>query len=219
MFGRLSTIRSVTQILSVRPVIGFHSKADDIYCVKKINSVFIVVCAAVVACTAPADEFTYSGQVSAKKRLDEFTAVNNDGKTIQLTKSGPHELSFTFNDTISYLDYENDVIIIQNADRTDQWTARSIKNGFALEDGTTLNYAQCRGWELCLEDPKTGVTLLKGAYSLSGNDVRITLWISPEEKHIELLGLMANGLINRSLGAKESGDSSLKIIAAPIWSH
>lgn len=201
------------------PLIGFHSKAGDIYLVNKINFATILAYAVVVACTAPADDFTYTGEVSAKKRLDEFTAVNKNGKAVLLTKTGPHELSFTYNDTTSYLDYENDLIIIRSADRVDQWTVRNVRNGFALEDGSELRYTKCAGWELCLEDPGTGVTLLKGAYSMSGNNVRITLWISPEEKHIELLGLMANGLINRSLGAKESGDSSLKTIAAPVWSH
>lgn len=172
-----------------------------------------------LACDAPEDEFTYSGRVSARKRLDEFTATNNAGKTIVLTKTGPHELSFHYNERLHYLDYEDEVIIIRDSVHRDVWTARSIKDGFALEDGTELKYARCKGWELCLKDAATGTELLKGAYSLSGNHVRITLWISPEERHIELLGLMANGLINRSLGARESADSSLKTIAAPVWTH
>lgn len=151
--------------------------------------------------------------------MDEFTATNNEGKSVLLTKSGPHELTFNYDNKVSYLDYENDVIIISDGERQKSWTARSVKDGFELEGGEVLRYARCDGWELCLEDPKTGTALLKGAYSLSGNNVRITLWISPDERHIELLGLMANGLINKSLGAKESADSSLKTIAAPVWTH
>lgn len=190
----------------------------DTHC-SSLSSAILTGCLLVLmACAPPLEEGTYSGRVSLRTRLDEFIATNEEGKEIKLTKSGPHELIFSFGNVISHLDYEDDVIIIRESNNV-EWTAKSIKNGFELDDGSILEYENCKGWELCLVDSKTREPMLKGSYSLSGSNVRISLWIAQEEKHKELLGLMANGLINKSRGVKQSNDSSLKTIAAPVWAH
>jgi hypothetical protein len=61
--------------------------------------------------------------------------------------------------------------------------------------------------------------ILKGRYTLRGNNTEITLWISESEKHVELLALMANGLFNRSRNERESIESSLGTLSSQVWAH
>jgi hypothetical protein len=72
---------------------------------------------------------------------------------------------------------------------------------------------------MCLLEESTQLPILKGAYSLSGNNVTIELWISEGEKHVELLGVMANGLFNKSRNEKEAIDSSLETLSNQVWTY
>lgn len=162
----------------------------------------------------------YSGKAKLNIRLREFIATHEEiEKDIILTMTGPRELTFNFNNKISHIDYEKDVIIFRSETDPSEWTAKKIKGGFELEDGTQLRYGDCMGWTMCLLDGSTQLPILKGKYSLSGNNTTITLWISDSEKHVELLGLMANGLFNKSRNAKEAIDSALETLSNQVWTY
>lgn len=162
----------------------------------------------------------YSGDAKLNIRLREFIATNEEHKKdIILNMTGMRELTFNFDNKISHIDYEKDVIIFQSETDKSQWTAKKIKGGFELEDGTLLNYGNCRGWTMCLLDGNTELPILKGRYSLSGSNVKITLWISDSEKHVELLGLMANGLFNKSRNEKQAIESSLETLSPQVWTY
>ncbi len=159
----------------------------------------------------------YSGKVNLNGRIRQFTATNSDNKKdIILTMTGPRELTFNFNNKISHIDYEDEVIIFRLETDHSEWTAKKVRSGFELEDGTLLHYGNCRDWDICLLDGSTQLPILKGRYSLSGNGADITLWISDSEKHVELLGLMANGLFNRSRNAKEA---ELETLSPQVWTY
>lgn len=163
---------------------------------------------------------TYSGKAKLNIRLHEFVATNEEiEKDIMLNMTGPRELTFKFNNKISHIDYEKDVIIFRSETDKSEWTAKKVKGGFELEDGTLLRHGTCRGWTMCLLDDKTQLPILKGEYTLSGNSTKITLWISDSEKHVELLGLMANGLFNKSRNEKEAIDSSLETLSNQVWTY
>ncbi|HEX5171947.1 MAG TPA: hypothetical protein VFW11_22365 [Cyclobacteriaceae bacterium] len=155
-----------------------------------------------------------------KGRIRQFTATNADNKEdIILNMTGPHELTFNFNNNISHIDYEKTVIIFKSETDKGEWTAKKVKGGFEFEDGTRLQYGDCKGWDICLLDHRPQLPILKGGYSLKGDSAKITLWISDSEKHVELLGLMANGLFNRSRNAKKSIDSSLETLSPQVWTY
>ena len=171
------------------------------------------------ACS-PKEETTgiYTGEADLRDRLRQFTALNeNTKKKIILNRTGIHELSFYFNDKVSHLDYEEEVITIRSEEDKSEWTAKKVKGGFELEDGSVLKYAKCADWEICLVEAETKAPVLKGRYELNGNKATLSLWISDSEKHVELLGLMANGLINRSRDHQQSIESSLETLSAPVW--
>lgn len=158
----------------------------------------------------------YSGKVNLNTRIREFTATSTENeKDIILNMTGPRELTFKFNNKISHIDYEEDVIIFKAETDKSEWTAKKVRGGFELEDGTLLQYGNCRDWDICLLDGSTK-PILKGRYSLSGSWATITLWISDSERHVELLGLMANGLFNKSRNAKES---SLETLSPQVWTY
>jgi hypothetical protein len=162
----------------------------------------------------------YSGKAKLNIQLREFMATNEeDDKKIILTMTGSKELTINFNDTISHIDYEKDVIIFRSETDKSEWTAKKVKGGFELEDGTLLRYGNCQGWTICLLEESTQLPILKGAYSLSGNNVTIELWISEGEKHVELLGVMANGLFNKSRNEKAAIDSSLETLSNQVWTY
>lgn len=159
----------------------------------------------------------YSGRVNLNTQIHQLTVTNEDTKKdIVLTRTGPRELTFSLNDRVSHLDYEEDIIIILSETDSSQWSAKRVKGGFELEDGTLLQYGDCRGWIICLQDSDS-VPILKGKYSLRGNGAQITLWISDREKHVELLGLMANALLNKSKNAKQSVDAALETLSPQVW--
>lgn len=161
----------------------------------------------------------YSGKVNLNTRLRQFTATNTEEKNIILNMTGPRELTFNFNNKISHIDYEKDVIIFRSETDKSEWTAKKIRGGFELEDGTRLQYGDCRDWTICILDGNTKLPILKGRYSLSGSTAEIRLWISDSEKHVELLGLMANGLFNRSRNAKQMIDSSFETVSPQVWTY
>jgi len=118
---------------------------------------------------------TYSGKAKLNIRLHEFVATNEEiEKDIMLNMTGPRELTFKFNNKISHIDYEKDVIIFRSETDKSEWTAKKVKGGFELEDGTLLRYGNCRGWTMCLLDGNTQLPILKGEYTLSGNSTKIT---------------------------------------------
>jgi hypothetical protein len=160
----------------------------------------------------------YSGKANLNERLHQFTAINEETQNdVILTMTGPRELTFNLNDKVSHIDYEEDVIIIRSETDSSEWTAKRGKGGFTLEDGTLLKYGNCGDWNICLLDGVTKLPILKGKYSSNGNIVKITLWISDSEKHVELLGLMANALFNKSKNAKQSIDSALETLSTQVW--
>jgi hypothetical protein len=54
---------------------------------------------------------------------------------------------------------------------------------------------------------------------LNGNTTKISLWISDSEMHVELLGFMANGLLNRSRNAKQKIDTSFETVIPQVWTY
>lgn len=161
----------------------------------------------------------YSGKANLNTRLRLFTATNADNENdIILNMTGPRELTFNFNNRISHIDYEKDVIIFRSETDQSEWTAKKVRGGFELNDGTLLQYGNCRGWAICLLDEGTKQPILKGGYSLRGSSAKITLWISDSEKHVELLGVMANGLINRSRNVKEMNES-METLSPQVWTY
>lgn len=161
----------------------------------------------------------YSGTVNLNRRIRQFTATSQDNKKdIILNMTGPQELTVYFNNKISHIDYEKAVIIFRSETEKSEWTVKKVRDGFELEDGTLLQYGDCRGWAICLLDDSTRLPILKGNYSLRRSRTIITLWISESEKHLELLGLMANGLLNRSRNAKEMNES-LETILPQVWAY
>jgi len=80
----------------------------------------------------------YSGKVNLNGRIRQFTATNADEKDITLNMTGPRELTFNFNNKISHIDYENKVIIFRLETDHSEWTAKKVRGGFELEDGTLL---------------------------------------------------------------------------------
>ena len=176
----------------------------------------------IAGCSQDADTkgVVYTGNADLKTQLRQFTATHADNeKDIILNMTGPRELTFHYNDKISYIDYEEDVIIFKSETNQSEWTAKKVKGGFELEDGTILQYGNCKGWAICLLDGNTQLPILKGDYLLKGSSAKITLWISESEKHVELLGLMANGLFNRSKNEKDSIDSSLETVSPQVWTY
>lgn len=162
----------------------------------------------------------YSGEANVNNRLRLFTATSPEvGKIIVLNMTGPRELTFHFNDKVSHLDYEKDVIIILSEAGEPEWKAKKVKGGFELEDGTVLQYDNCRDWTICLIDADTQQPVLKGRYALNGSRTMITLWISESEKHAELLGLVANGLFNRSKNEKLLIESALETLSQQVWTY
>jgi hypothetical protein len=173
------------------------------------------------ACSLESDTAgaVYSGKANLNTKLHQFIATNADThKDVILTMTGPRELTFSLNDKLSHIDYEKDIIIIRSETDNSEWSAKWVKGGFELEDGTLLQYGNCRGWTICLQDDNN-VPILKGKYSLRGNGAEITLWISDREKHVELLGLMANALFNKSKNAKQSIDSALETLSTQVWTY
>lgn len=161
----------------------------------------------------------YSGTVSLNTRIRQFTATSQGNKKdIILNMTGPRELTFNFNNEISHIDYEKDVIIVRSESDKSEWTAKKVRGGFELEDGTRLQYGNCRDWTICLLDDSTKLPILKGRYSLRGSSAKITLWISDSEMHVELLGLMANGLFNESRNVKE-GNESFETLSPQVWTY
>lgn len=162
----------------------------------------------------------YTGSASLNTRLHEFVASNPDTKKdVSLTMTGPHELTFRFQDKLSHLDYEDEIIFIRSETDSSEWSAKKVRGGFELEDGTLLEYASCQGWTICLQDKETKQSILKGKYALRGNNVEITLWISDSENHVELLGLMANALFNKSRNADASIDAALETLSSQVWTY
>lgn len=162
----------------------------------------------------------YSGTTSLNKRFHQFVASSAaTRKDVILTMTGRRELTFSFNDKISHLDYEEEVIIISSETDSLEWSAKKVKDGFELADGTVLEYNRCRGWAICLQAKDTREHILKGKYSLRGNGVEITLWISDSESHAELLGIMANALFNRSRNEKLSIDVALETLSSQVWTY
>jgi hypothetical protein len=159
----------------------------------------------------------YSGRANLNTPLHQFTAVNEgtEGDVI-LTMTGPHELTFNLNDKVSHIDFEKDMIIIRSETDSAEWSARKVKGGFELEDETFLQYGDCRGWAICLLD-EGSIPILKGKYSLQGHGAEISLWISDRERHVELLGLMANALLNKSRDEKQSVDAALETLSSQVW--
>jgi hypothetical protein len=181
----------------------------------------LLLAMAIASCSPDSDTggTVYSGRVNLNTRLKQFTATNEDTKEdIVLTMTGPHELTFSLDDKISHLDYEKDIIIIRSEADNSEWSAKKVKRGYELEDGTTLKLDDCPGWTICLHDSGS-VPILKGKYSLQGNGVEVTLWISDHEKHVELLGLMANALLNKSRDAKQSTDAALETLSSQVWTY
>jgi hypothetical protein len=161
----------------------------------------------------------YSGKANLNSKLHQFIATNEDtNKEVILTMTGPTQLTFSLNNELTHIDYEKDVIIIRSEADNSEWSAKRVKGGFELEDGTLLSYGNCPGWTICLQD-SDNVPILKGKYSLRGNGAQITLWISDSEKHVELLGLMANALLNKSKDAKQSVDSALETLSTQVWTY
>jgi hypothetical protein len=184
--------------------------------------IFCFLLLAICGCTKePGTEgIVYSGKANLNTQIREFTAVSEENeKSISLTMTGPHELTFTFDDKITHIDYEEDVIIFRSEPDKAEWAAKKVKGGFQLEDGTLLRYGNCRGWNICLLDSANKAPLLKGEYSLAGNSTKITLWISEGEEHVELLGLMANGLLNRSRDAKQVIEASVETVSPQVWTY
>lgn len=185
--------------------------------------ILLLVSIIFVSCSPDAEETTgvvYEGKANLNKKLHEFTAVNKDTeKSITLTMTGPRELTFNLNDNISRIDYETDVIIVRSETDASEWTAKKVKDGFELEDGTTLELGDCQDWNMCIFDGETKEPILKGKYSLSGSRVSITLWISESERHAELLGLMTNALFNKSRNAHQSIQSALETLSVQVWTY
>ena len=166
-----------------------------------------------------ANGVVYSGQVNLNTRIRQFTATNTDNqKDIILNMTGQRELTFNFNNKISHIDYEKDIIIVRSETDRTEWSAKKVRGGFELEDGTRLRYGNCMDWTICLLDDSTKLPILKGRYSLGGSGATITLWISEGEKHVELLGLMANGLFNRSKNARQV-DESFETLSPQVWTY
>jgi len=162
----------------------------------------------------------YTGKANLNIKLHQFTAINDvSGRSIVLTMTGPRELTFNMNDNVSHIDYETDEIIVRSGRDSLEWTVRRVKGGFQLEDGSKLEFGNCKGWTMCLFDSGTEEPVLKGKYLLSGNRVAITLWISESERHAELLGLMANALFNKSRNAHQSIQSALETLSAQVWTY
>jgi len=162
----------------------------------------------------------YTGRANLKVKLHQFTAVAEDsGKSIILTMTGPRELTFNINDKVSHINYETDEIVIRPEENSPEWTVKKVEEGFQLEDGSSLDFGNCKGWTMCLFDRQTGEPILKGRYLLNGDRVALTLWISESEKHVELLGLMANALFNRSRNAHQSIQSALETLSAQVWTY
>lgn len=162
----------------------------------------------------------YSGKANLKIGLSQFFATNAENeKDIILNMTGPHELTFNFNNKISHIDYEKDVIIFRSETDLPEWTAKKVRGGFELNDGTTIKYGNCKGWTICIMDDSTKLPILKGKYSLSGSSASISLWISDNEKHVELLGFLANGLVNRSRNAKQEIDFSFENVIPQVWTY
>lgn len=173
----------------------------------------------VAGCTQDYDTngVVYSGKANLNNRIRQFTASTTENeKDIILNMTGQHELTFHFNSEISHIDYEKEVIIFRSETDHSEWTVRKVQNGFELEDGTLLQYGNCRGWIVCLIDESTKLPILKGSYTLSGSNAKITLWISDHQKHVELLGLMANGLLNRS---KKMNEASFETVSPQVWTY
>jgi hypothetical protein len=184
---------------------------------KSVSILLIAVFFAGCAQDSDGEGSVYSGKAALNAKLHQFIATNEDtNKEVILTMTGPSELSFSFNDKLSHIDYEKDVIIIRSDADTSEWSARRVRGGFELEDGTRLGYGKCQGWAICLQDGDN-IPILKGKYSLQGNGAEITLWISDREKHVELLGLMANALLNKSRNTKQSVDSALETLSSQVW--
>ncbi|MBK8291532.1 MAG: hypothetical protein IPK96_11955 [Flammeovirgaceae bacterium] len=162
----------------------------------------------------------YSGNANLKIGLSQFIATNAENENeIILNMTGPHELTFNFNNKISHIDYEKDVIIFKSETGLTEWTAKKVKGGFELNDGTIIQYGNCKGWTICIMDDSTKLPILKGKYSLNGNTTKISLWISDSEMHVELLGFMANGLLNRSRNAKQKIDTSFETVIPQVWTY
>jgi hypothetical protein len=186
------------------------------------GSIFFLLMVVFTGCSQDYDTkgVAYSGKANLNIRLKQFTANNtNNEKDIILTKTGPRELTFNFDAKISHIDYKEDVIIIRSETDKSEWTAKKVKGGFELGDGALLEYGDCTDWIICLLDSDTKTPILKGKYSLSGNKVHITLWISDSEKHVELLALVANGLFNKSRNRKQSIESSLGTLSSQVWTY
>ena len=186
----------------------------------KVPALFLAVI--VTGCWQDSDNSgaLYSGKASLTTRFHQFVASNADTrKDVILTMTGPHELTFSLNNKLSHLDYEKDIVIIRSETDKSEWSAKKVKNGFELEDGKLLEYGNCRDWAICLQDSDTREPILKGKYSLRGNSVEITLWISNRENHVELLGLMANALFNKSRNEKLSIDAALGTLSSQVWTY
>jgi len=188
-----------------------------------MKEVIVLFLAVIVAgCNQDSDTggTVYSGKAALNTRFHQFVASNADtGKDVVLTMTGPHELNFSLNGKLSHLDYEKDIIIIKSEADSTEWSARKVKKGFELGDGTLLEYGDCQGWAICLVDSETKEPILKGKYSLRANSVEITLWISDGENHVELLGLMANALFNKSRNVKLSIDAALETLSSQVWAY
>ena len=187
---------------------------------KGIISFLVVMVLAGCAQESDTTGVVYSGKANLSTPLHQFTAINDDsGKDIILTMTGPRELTFNINDSVSHIDYEEKLIIIRSETDQSEWTAKKVRGGFELEDGTSLEYENCQGWTICLLDGGTKLPLLKGKYTLHASSVEITLWISESEKHVELLGLMANALFNKSRYEKQSIESALETLSSQVWTY
>lgn len=186
---------------------------------KGIISVLLIMVFAGCAQEYDTKGVVYTGEADLSTQVHQFVATNQvDEKEINLTMTGPHELTFTFNTKISHIDFEEDVIIIKSETDRSEWTAKKVRGGFELEDGTRLQYGKCKDWAICLLD-SANLPILKGRYLLTSKHTEITLWISESEKHVELLGLMTNGLFNRSRNERESIESSLETLSTQVWTY
>jgi hypothetical protein len=185
------------------------------------NMITLLVAIIFAGCSQGSDAAgsVYSGKADLTSKIHQFIATNEvTNKNVVLTMTGPNELTIDLDDKLSHIDYENNVIIIRSETDSSEWSATRTKGGFELEDGTLLGYANCQGWDICLQD-NDNIPILKGKYSLRGNGAQITLWISEKEKHVELLGLMANALLNKSRNAKQSVDSALETLSSQVWTY
>lgn len=186
---------------------------------KIISAVLLMMVLAGCAQEYDTKGVVYTGVADLSIQVHQFIASNEvDDRKIDLTMTGPHELTFSFNNKISHIDFEEDVIIIKSETEKSAWTAKKVRGGFELEDGTRLQYGKCKGWTMCLLD-STNMPILKGRYLLTAKHTEITLWMADGEKHVELLGLMTNGLFNRSRNERESIESSLETLSTQVWTY